>query len=365
MFFFLSVLIFSFLLSTFYFLLFSKGKNMSENGIRQEEQKSKRTVPDDSCPRHSYGGQAVIEGVMMRGKKHMAIAVRKPDGEIIIKKDEVSAIERSAIAQVPIIRGVVVFFSAMVTGIKAITYSAEFFEEPTEAEKSKFDKWLEKKLGDKLDDYVMYFSVIMAVFLAAGLFFIFPTFAISMTKGVIKSPILMNLLEGVLRIAMFIAYVLLISRMKDIRRVFEYHGAEHKTIFCFENKQELTVENASKFTTLHPRCGTSFIVFVMLISIIIFSFVGWPNLLVRILSRLILLPVVAGLSYEVLKWAGRSESTLVKVLSWPGLRFQKLTTKEPDEDQIEVAIASLKAVFEMEAAEKEEDNKSDTETVNS
>jgi len=203
---------------------------MSEN-VNMEEQKSKRTVPGDSCPRHSYRGQAVIEGIMMRGKKHMAIAVRKPDGEIIIKKDEVSPIERSKIAKVPILRGVIVFFSAMVTGIKAITYSAEFFEEPKEEDKSKFDKWLENKLGDKVDDFVMYFSVIMAVFLAAGLFFIFPTIAISMTKDAIKSPIGMNILEGLLRIGMFIAYVLLISRMKDIRRVFEYHGAEHKTIF--------------------------------------------------------------------------------------------------------------------------------------
>jgi len=343
---------------------------MSENGIKKEENGAKRTVPFSSenptdCPRHSYGGQAVIEGVMMRGKKHMAIAVRKPDGEIVIKKDQVSPIERSKIAQIPIIRGVVVFFSAMVTGIKAITYSAEFFEEPTEDEKGKFDKWLEKMLGDKVDDFVMYFSVILAVFLAAGLFFIFPTLAISATRGAIKSPIAMNLLEGLLRIAMFIAYVLLISRMKDIRRVFEYHGAEHKTIFCYENKQELTPENAAKFTTLHPRCGTSFIVFVMIISIIIFSFVGWPNPWVRILSRLILLPLVAGLSYEVLKWAGRSDSIVVKVLSWPGLRFQMLTTKEPDTDQIEVAIASLKAVFEMEAAEKEEGVKCETETTDS
>jgi len=347
---------------------------MSEN-VNMEEQKSKRTVPGDSkskrtvpgdsCPRHSYGGQAVIEGIMMRGKKHMAIAVRKPDGEIVIKKDEVSPIERSKIAKVPIVRGVIVFFSAMVTGIKAITYSAEFFEEPKEEEKSKFDKWLENKLGDKVDDFVMYFSVIMAVFLAAGLFFIFPTIAISMTKGAIKSPIGMNILEGLLRIGMFIAYVLLISRMKDIRRVFEYHGAEHKTIFCYENDKELTVENASKFKTLHPRCGTSFIVFVMIISIILFSFVGWPNPWIRILSRFILLPFVAGISYELLKWAGRSDSTFVKVLSWPGLKFQMLTTKEPDEGQIEVAIASLKAVFEMEEAEREEGIQSDTETADS
>jgi len=175
----------------------------------------------------------------------------------------------------------------------------------------------------------------------------------------------MNILEGLLRIGMFIAYVLLISRMKDIRRVFEYHGAEHKTIFCYENDKELTVENASKFKTLHPRCGTSFIVFVMIISIILFSFVGWPNPWIRILSRFILLPFVAGISYELLKWAGRSDSTFVKVLSWPGLKFQMLTTKEPDEGQIEVAIASLKAVFEMEEAEREEGIQSDTETADS
>lgn len=336
---------------------------MSET--RNNEANIENNPAAEGCKKHSYGGQAVIEGVMMRGKKHMAIAVRKPDGEIIIKKDEVSALEQSDIAKIPVLRGIVAFFSAMVTGVKAITYSAEFFEEPQEHEKTKFDRWLEKKLGDRADDFVMYFSVVMAVLIASVLFFILPTLLISMTRKTVGSPLLMNVLEGVLRISMFVAYVLLISRMKDIRRVFEYHGAEHKTIFCYENDRELTVENASGFSSLHPRCGTSFIVFVMVISIVLFSFVGWPNPWIRILSRFILLPIVAGISYELLKWAGRSDSAFVRAISWPGLMFQRLTTKEPDGAQIEVAIASLKAVMEMEKADRIEGENSETESIDS
>ena len=301
----------------------------------------------------------------MRGRRHLAIAVRKPDGEIVVKKDQVNAFERSFAAKVPVLRGVVAFFGAMVTGVKAITYSAEFFEEPAENEKTRFDRWLEDKLGERTDDFVMVFSVVSAVFLAALLFFILPTVLISLARGAVKSALGLNILEGLLRITMFVAYVLVISRMKDIQRVFEYHGAEHKTIFCYEHGRELTVENAAGFSPLHPRCGTSFIVFVLVISIVLFSFVGWPNPWMRILYRFILLPVVAGISYELLKWAGKSDSPIVRILSWPGLMFQRLTTREPDEQQIEVAIASLKAVLAMEAEEKEEAEPHETEEADS
>lgn len=292
----------------------------------------------------SIGGQAVIEGVMMRGPGKIAVAVRKPDGEIEVKvEDNIPITKKHKLLGLPIIRGAVSLFESMAIGIKALTYSASFFDEPEQEDK--LDKFLKDKLGDKTDNVIIGFSMVVSFAIAIGLFFILPTFAASIIKKITMNPILINLLEGVFRIVIFIFYLFFISRMKEIKRVFEFHGAEHKSIFCYEAELELTPENAMKFDTLHPRCGTNFMLIVMVISIIIFSFLGWPSLIWRILSRIILLPVVAGVSYEVLKWFGRSETTLARVLMYPGMQLQRLTTRTPDASQVEVAIAALKAVL--------------------
>jgi uncharacterized protein YqhQ len=230
-------------------------------------------------------------------------------------------------------------------------YSAEILEELEKeegkpAEKDKFTIWLEKTFGEKNAMTIMlYTSVVLALVFTVGIFIIFPTAAVNVFQLITTNEILLNLIEGVFRILLFVGYILLISRMKDIRRVFEYHGAEHKTIHCHENGLELTVENCKQFEPLHPRCGTSFLMFVMVISLLLFSLLGWPGLLFRIGSRLLLIPLIAGLSYELLRWAGRSDSWVVKILSLPGLALQKLTTREPDDKQLEVAIVSLKAVL--------------------
>lgn len=287
----------------------------------------------------SIGGQAVIEGVMMKGPEDIAIAVRKPDGEIALKKEKLKA-NRKKISKMPIIRGMFAFIDSMIIGVQALTFSAEFFEdeEPKEEKKaSKLDEFMEKNM--------IAIAVLLSIAFSTGLFILLPTLAVSLLGKVSKTPLLMNLVEGVVRIAIFIGYIALISQMKDIKRVFEYHGAEHKTIFCYENGEELTVENVRKHKRLHPRCGTSFLFIVMIVSILLFSFFRWPSLPVRLITRILLLPVVAGISYEIIKWAGRSDSKLVCAISAPGLWLQKITTREPDDSQIEVAITALKNVL--------------------
>lgn len=287
----------------------------------------------------SIGGQAVIEGVMMKGPDNIAIAVRKPDGEIALKKEKLKE-NRKEISKLPIIRGVFAFIDSMVIGVQALTYSAEFFEEEEvkeEKKPSKLDEFLEKNM--------IPIAVLLSLAFSVGLFILLPTLAVSLLGGTVKTPLLMNLVEGVVRIVIFIGYIGLISRMKDIARVFEYHGAEHKTIFCYESGEELTVENVRKHKRLHPRCGTSFLFIVMIVSILLFSLFRWPNLLVRVVTRILMLPVVAGISYEIIKWAGRSDSKLVCAVSAPGLWLQKITTKEPDDSQIQVAIEALKNVL--------------------
>lgn len=307
----------------------------------------------DACPT-AIGGQAVMGGVMMRGADRMAIAMRVPDGRIHIKTQPIKPIGRWA--KIPIVRGVVSFFSSMVIGMKTLIYSADVLEAYTmdeegkegaeEAKPGKLESWLVKHFGEKaVWNLMIYVSVLIAIAVSVLAFVLFPTVVVNLLGKVTKNHILLNLAEGLLRILMFIGYILLISKMEDIRVTFQYHGSEHKTIHCFENGLELTPENAQSFYTLHPRCGTSFLMFVMVISLILFSMLGWPNLLMRILSRIVLIPVVAGLSYEVLKWAGRSDGTLVKMMSMPGILLQKLTTKEPTNEQLEVAIASMKAVL--------------------
>jgi uncharacterized protein YqhQ len=298
------------------------------------------------CRPTSIGGQAVIEGVMMRGPKDIAIAVRKQDQEIVVKKEEVKGMAKSALTKIPIVRGVIALIDSMVLGVKSLTYSAEFFEEEESTEeKGKFESWVENTFGDKAGDILIYFSVFTALAFGILLFIISPTVAMNFFKTKISSPWMLNLVEGIFRILLFIGYVTLISKMKDIKRVFQYHGAEHKTIHCYESNLPLTVENARQFPTLHPRCGTSFLVFVMVVSLLLFSMIGWPNPWVRVLSRLLLMPVVAGISYEIIKWAGKSQSQFVRWISYPGLLFQKLTTREPDDSQLEVAIEAMKNVL--------------------
>lgn len=301
----------------------------------------------DACPT-AVGGQAVMEGIMMRGAERSAVAVRIPDGRIHMKTYPNKKLGKWA--KVPLIRGVVSFVTSLVQGTGTLMYSAdvleEYWPEDENVETDKLEAWLNEKFGKKGAWNVMiYLSVIFAICFSVGLFILLPTVVVNWADGFIQSAIMLNLLEGILRLLLFGIYVVLISKMEDIKRVFQYHGAEHKTIHCFEKNLELTPENAQQFYTLHPRCGTSFLVFVMVISLILFSLLGWPNLFWRITSRLLLLPVVAGLSYEVLKWAGRSDNWMVKMLSIPGLYMQKLTTNEPDESQLEIAICAMKAVM--------------------
>jgi len=303
----------------------------------------------------SIGGQAVIEGVMMRGPEEIAVSVRKSDGEIVLDKKPVSSIvKKYKLLKMPIIRGIVAFIESMVLGVRTLMFSAELYdvgEEEPSFQPSKFDLFLEKVFGNK--DVVIYTAVVISLFLATGLFILLPAFITKYSTAFIGSDIIRSLIEGVVRIGIFVLYIALVSKTKDIQRVFEYHGAEHKSIACYEHGDELTVENVKKYSRLHPRCGTSFLIEVMIISVIVFSFLSWNSLLIRILSKLALMPLVAGLAYELIKLAGRSDSKVVQVINQPGMWLQHLTTKEPDGEQIEVAITSLKAVL----PENKEDDK--------
>lgn len=291
----------------------------------------------------SIGGQAVIEGVMMRGPLEAAVAVRKPNNEIVVDKKKVGSItQKLKFLKLPIFRGIVSFFESMILAMKALTYSAEFFD-LEEQEPSKFDKWIEEKLGNKLQGVMIFISMVIAIAFSVFLFVLVPNLG---AKLMFQNDRLMyNLSEGIIRIGIFIGYIWLISRLKDIQRVFEYHGAEHKSIHCYEHGEELTVENVKKYTRLHPRCGTSFLLIVMVISILIFSFVWSDVFMMNVLYRILLLPLVAGISYEIIKIGGRSQNKCITWINAPGLWFQTFTTKEPDDSQIEVAIVALKSVL--------------------
>lgn len=299
-----------------------------------------------------YGGQAVMEGVMMRGPSMYSVAVRTPEKEIKTVKNKLkSPGEVNKILKLPIIRGVYNFVSSMVVGVRVIYSSVELagLDDIEDENPSRFEKWLDKKFGDKLFDYMMYFSVVIAVLFSVGLFMLLPVWLSSFTKPVLTEHMwALGAVEGVVRVLILLVYLLLISRMKEMRRLFQYHGAEHKTINCHENGAELTVENVKNHSRLHKRCGTSFLIIVMLVSMVVFFFIRFDNIWLRLLSRLLLVPVIAGISYELIKWAGRSESPVVKALSAPGLWLQRITTKEPDDSQIEVAIAALNGVMESE-----------------
>ncbi|WP_315116622.1 DUF1385 domain-containing protein [uncultured Clostridium sp.] len=291
----------------------------------------------------SVGGQALIEGVMMRGTLGIATAIRKSDGEIVVTKEEfVPYSKRSKILGIPIVRGFVSLIESLIIGMKNLNYSASFFEE--DIEESKFDKWLEKTFKDKSEKIIMGFSFFISIIISITLFVALPNIIANLFKKTgIENTVMLNIIEGVIRVTLFIIYILFISKMEEIRRVFEYHGAEHKTIFCYENGDELTPENAKQYSRLHPRCGTNFMFLVMIVSIMLFSLVGWQSLPQRIIYRLLLLPLVSGITYEIIKWMGRGNSSLSKIMAMPGLALQKITTKEPDLSQLEVAIKSLKA----------------------
>lgn len=306
----------------------------------------KKIFIHDACPT-KMGGQAVMEGIMMKGEKKTALAVRLPNGDIEIETKKTKTYGKWM--KIPIVRGVVAFVDSLIYGVGTLMDSAEILEDNDveEYEKGRFEIWFENKFGaKKLWNLMIALSVIMALAFTVGVFIILPTGAVSIMKLFTDSVFWLNFVEGVFRIALFVAYVWAISFMPDIRRVFRYHGAEHKTIHAFENGLELTPANCAAFPTLHPRCGTSFLMFVFIIAFALHFLLGWPSLWLRILSRLLLLPVIAGLSYELLKWAGRSDNWLVKILSLPGLLLQKITTKEPDDSMLEVAIAAVNAVLD-------------------
>ena len=300
--------------------------------------------------RTSIGGQAVIEGVMMRGKTIYAMAVRNPEGGITLEEKNCTGLSKKyKIFTFPIFRGMAAFVDSLVTGTKIMRRSAEIAGEAMmeEGEPSKFEKWIMDKFGDKVNDFIIYFSVFISILLSVALFFMLPVWLGGFFKTVIPTWGL-GVVEGLIRIGIFLAYIFAISKMKEIQRVFQYHGAEHKTINCFEKELPLTVENVKTCTRLHKRCGTSFLLLVMIISMVVLFFVQTDNIMLRFVSRILLVPFIAGLSYEVIRWAGSSESKLVAMVSYPGLCLQKITTQEPDGEQIETAIAAMKKVLEVE-----------------
>ena len=308
----------------------------------------------------SVGGQAVIEGVMMRGSNGVATAIRKSNGEIEVDLKKIKPLtQKNKVFSLPIIRGFITLIDSLIIGIKTLNYSASFIEE-LDKESSKLDDWIEEKFKGKATDIIMGISFIVSMALSILIFFIIPTFVANKFKIInINNTISLNILEGIIRVSIFLIYILIISRMKDIKRVFEYHGAEHKTIFCYESNEELKPENAKHQGRLHPRCGTNFLFLVMIVSIILFSFTGWNSIWQRILYRIILLPVVSGITYEIIKWMGNNKNFCTKILAYPGLMLQKLTTREPDLKQLEVAIVSLKVAEGIETVEsiKEKYNK--------
>ena len=305
----------------------------------------------------NIGGQAVLEGIMMKHNEEYAVAVRKPDGEISVKKEKYHSIVKwKVLTTTPFIRGVFNFIDSMVIGIKTLTYSASFYEE--EEEEVLTEEAVKKK--EKKEKLLMGATVAFSVVAAVAIFMVLPYFLTSFLKGLIPSYQVRTVIEGLVRIGIFVLYVLLISRMEDIQRTFMYHGAEHKCINCIEHGLPLTVENVRKSSRQHKRCGTSFLFLVLAISIVLLLLIRVDSAVMRVVVRILLLPVIAGVSYEVLKLAGRSDNILISLISSPGLAIQKLTTKEPDDDMIEVAIQAVEAVFDWRAYEAENFDVTDT-----
>ena len=301
------------------------------------------------------GGQAVMEGIMMRNGSEYSVAVRKENGEIEVKKETYKGVgSKCKLFRLPFIRGIFSFVDSLVLGMKSLNYSASLFMEDGEEEEEpgRFEKWLKKKFGDKAEKVIMDLTMVISIILAMGIFMVFPTWVSTLMKPLLGNGIWMALFEGVLRIAIFIAYVGLISLMPDIKRTYMYHGAEHKCINCIEHGLPLTVENVMKSSKEHKRCGTSFLLIVMVISILFFLVIRPETLWLRLVSRILLIPVIAGVCFEFLRLAGNSDNPVVNLLSKPGLMLQGLTTKEPDEKMAEVAICAVEAVFDWKAYEE-------------
>ncbi len=302
----------------------------------------------------NIGGEALIEGVMMRGNNKMATAIRKSNGEIVVETtDYVPLAKRYFLLKLPIVRGAVGMLESMIVGMKVLMNSAEEVE--FEEEESKLDKFFKKIFGDHFFQAMLYFSVAIALLFGIGLFMLLPNWIagwFAFDKTTAGGSVLANLIEGVLRLVIFVSYIVLVSRNKEIKRVFEYHGAEHSAIYAYENMEELTPENALTHTTLHPRCGTAYMFVVILTSILLFSFARWGTPLMNIVTRLALLPLVAGVAYEIFKLAAKSSFKPLRAISYPGLMLQKITTQPPDKSQVEVALAALKAVLEEEPVQQ-------------
>ena len=292
------------------------------------------------------GGQAVLEGVMMKNKEKYAVAVRKPDGEIEVEVETYQGLAHgSKFKELPFIRGIFNFLDSLILGTRALNYSASFYEEE-EGKETKFDKAMDKMSGGNGEKLLSGIVTVISIMLAVGIFIVLPYFISSLVESFIRNRSLMAIIEGVIRIALFLLYVWGISAMKDIRRLYQYHGAEHKCINCIEKGRPLTVHNVMRSSRLHKRCGTSFIFFVMLVSIVLFFFIQVDNVAEKVILRILLMPVVAGISYEIIRLAGRTDNVFIKILSAPGMWIQRMTTREPDESMAEVAIASVEAVFD-------------------
>lgn len=292
------------------------------------------------------GGQAVLEGVMMKNKEKYAVAVRKPDGEIEVEVETYQGLAHgSKFKELPFIRGIFNFLDSLILGTRALNYSASFYEEE-EGKETIFDKAMDKMSGGNGEKLLSGIVTVISIMLAVGIFIVLPYFISSLFESFIRNRSLMAIIEGVIRIALFLLYVWGISAMKDIRRLYQYHGAEHKCINCIEKGRPLTVHNVMRSSRLHKRCGTSFIFFVMLVSIVLFFFIQVDNVAEKVILRILLMPVVAGISYEIIRLAGRTDNVFIKILSAPGMWIQRMTTREPDESMAEVAIASVEAVFD-------------------
>lgn len=299
------------------------------------------------CSRSSgIGGQAVLEGIMMKNKDDYAVAIRLPDGEIEVEVDVYHGVmHESRLKKVPFIRGIFNFIDSMVLGMRTITYSASFYEDQ-DAEETKMDKALNKMFGGRAESILMGVTTIFSIALAVGIFILLPYFLSSLLTQYIRNASLLAIAEGIIRIAIFLLYVTGISLMKDIHRLYQYHGAEHKCINCIEKGRPLTVHNVMRSSRIHKRCGTSFLFFVVFVSIILFFFIRVDNTAYKVLLRIALIPVIAGISYEILRLAGRTDNLLIRMISAPGMLLQRLTTKEPDQSMVEVAIKAIEAVFD-------------------
>lgn len=296
------------------------------------------------------GGQAVLEGVMMKNQDQCAVAVRKSDGTIDVHVTEFKdSLSKSRLKEIPFLRGVLNFIDSMRLGISSLNVSAEAGMDDVEEQPGKFELWLERRFGEKAGDIILTITMIVSVILAVGIFMVLP-YALSALLGVfVHNKLILSISEAVMRFAIFIGYVTLIGQMSDIRRLYQYHGAEHKCINCIEKGRELTVSNVKRCSRLHPRCGTSFMLYVMMISCVLFFFITVDNIVLRLVIRLLLIPIIAGISYELIRLAGRYDNVFTRWMSKPGMALQKITTKEPDEEMIEVAIQSVEAVFDWKA----------------